>query len=290
MKKAIIASLLAVFLFSCNTKLKEEKEQLEKANIELKDQLSTQENTLNDFLGSLNEIETNLGTIKEREKMITRSQLEGRPNRMDLIKEDIKAIDELLEKNRKLIARLNRDLRNSNLKITEFDEMVKRLNLQVEEKEQQIVILRAQLDNMTTQVRSLTAKVEDLEDFKGFLEEETRQRDLIIEQKTSELNTVFYTTGTLKDLRDRGVVSRSGGFLGIGRSTNLEANFDDSSFTRIDKTTTQSIPLLGKKFELVTKHPSGTSQFVEEDGAWYLVINDRARFWSTSKYLVVLIK
>ncbi len=290
MKKAIITSLLAVFLLSCNTKLKEEKEQLQKANSELLEQLNTKEGTLNEFLGSLNEIEANLSTIKEREKMISRAQVEGRPNRMDIIQQDIKAIDELLEKNRQLIARLNRDFRNSNLKISEFDEMVKRLNLQVEEKEQEIVSLRAQLQNMTTQVRSLTTKVEDLEDFKGFLEEETRQRDILIEQKTQELNTVFYTMGTLKELRDMGVVSRSGGFLGIGRSTNLEANFDDTRFARIDKTTTQAIPLTGKKFELITTHPSGTWQLVEEDGVWSLVINDRARFWSTSKYLVILIK
>lgn len=290
MKKTIIASLLAVFLFSCNTKLKEENEQLQKSNSELIEQLNTKEGTLNDFLGSLNEIEANLSIIKDKEKMISRAQLEGRPNRMDVIQQDIKAIDGLLEKNRQLIARLNRDLRNSNLKISEFDEMVKRLNQQVEEKEHEIVSLRAQLQTKTTQVSTLTAKVEDLEDFKGFLEEEARQRDVLIEQKTRELNTVYYTMGTLKELRDMGVVSRSGGFLGIGRSTNLEANFDSSNFTRIDKIGTQIIPLTGKRFELVSKHPSGTSQFVEEEGVWNLVINDRERFWSTSKFLVILIR
>jgi len=290
MKKVLVLSLLAVFLFSCNTKLKEEKERLEQENSELQDQLNTQEETLNDFLGALNEIEENLGNIREKEKMISRTQLEGRPNRMQIVQEDIKAIDELLEKNRQLIARLNRDLRNSNLKIGEFEVMVQRLTEQIEEKEMEIVSLRAELENMTTQVRGLTAKVDDLEDFKSFLEEETRQRDLLIEQRTQELNTVFYTMGTLKELREMGVVSRSGGFLGIGRATNLEANFDLSNFTRIDKTTTNLIPLTGKKFELVSPHPTGTSEFVEEDGAMYLVILDRERFWSTSKHLVILIK
>lgn len=290
MKKAILVSLVAAFLFSCNTKLKEEKERLEQENLQLIDQLDTKEETLNEFLGALNEIEENLSAIREKEKMIARTQLEGRPNRMQIVQDDIKAIDELLEKNRQLIARLNRDLRNSNLKVGEFEVMVKRLNEQMEEKEAEIVSLRAELENMSTQVRTLTAKVDDLEDFKSFLEEETRQRDLLIEQRTKELNTVYYTMGTLRELRDMGVVSRSGGFLGIGRGTNLEANFDISNFTSIDKTTTALIPLTGNRFELVSPHPEGTSEIVEEDGAKYLVITDRERFWSTSRHLVILVK
>jgi len=290
MKRTILILLVATFMFSCNNRLEEEKVRLQQENLQLVEQLDTKEATFNEFLGALNEIEANLSSIREKERMIARAQLEGRPNRMQIVQEDIKAIDELLDKNRQLIGRLNRDLRNSNLRIGEFEVMVKRLNEQVEQKEMEITNLRAQLENMTTRVTTLTAQVGDLEDVRTFLEEETRQRDLIIEQRTRELNTVFYTMGTLRELRDMGIVSRSGGFLGIGRTTNLEANFDLSNFTAIDRTVTAKIPLTGRRFEIVSPHPEGTSEFVEEDGVQSLVILDQERFWSTSRHLVIVVR
>ena len=69
-KTIFLFSLITLF-FACNTDELENKiAALEAERLASADQLKGKEEIIVDFIGSLNEIEDNLGKIKEREKMI----------------------------------------------------------------------------------------------------------------------------------------------------------------------------------------------------------------------------
>jgi hypothetical protein len=283
MKKIILFAIVGVFLASCGQKAQEEVERLEQENLELKEQLSTNEGTFNEFFGSLNQIEENLALIKEKENIIsqgTQNDLEGRADKMEQINEDIRLIGELMEKNRQLITRLNRDIRNSNVKVAEFEKMVARLNDQIQEKEIEIEGLRDELGRMNLRVDYLSATVDTLQ-------EVARERGRIIEEKISEMNTAYYIMGSRRELRDWGVITREGGFLGIGRTNRLRSDFDHSNFTMIDITLAREITIAGKEPLFITTHPEGTWEYKVEDDVTYLVILDPVKFWSASRYLVI---
>ena len=109
-------------------------------------------------------------------------------------------------------------------------------------------------------------------------------------QKTEELNTAFYAFGTSKELVKQGVLTKEGGFIGIGKAAKLKDDFNKSYFTKVDITKVLSISILAKKAKLITSHPASSYKFVGEGKVDKLEITDSKEFWSVSKYLVIVVE
>ena len=166
----------------------------------------------------------------------------------------------------------------------EFQKTIDRMTKQIEEKETEINTLKENLVKMNFKVEELNKRVDTLI-------EEGQKKDAVIESKTSELNTAFYVLGTSKELRDKGILTKTGGFIGIGRDKKLVQDFDKSYFTKVDITKLSEIPLNCKKAKLVTTHASDSYKF-EMDGKKFskLVITNASKFWEASKYMVIEIE
>ena len=283
-KQVLIILLLAFGITACGVST-EEYEQLKVEKEILEAELQDRDSSLNEFFSTLNNIESNLAIIKSKENIIseeTAHSLEGRDDVRDRINEDIMLIGDLMEKNRQLIVDLRQSLRRSNTRVQELENMVERLTKQLEEREIEIMILKDELAKLNFQVDYLTARLDDLE-------EEKRMRDQTIDEKTTELNTAYFAIGSQRELRDNNIISREGGFLGIGRTNVLQSDFDHSYFTRVDITRTPEITVIGKNPEIITTHPSDSYKFRKDDNSFFLEINDYKRFWSASRYLVIMI-
>jgi len=78
----------------------------------------------------------------------------------------------------------------------------------------------------------------------------------------------------------------------MGKTDKLNANIDNSQFIRIDYTQVSSITVNSKKMKLVTSHPSDSYSLDidenEKDLVKSLIITNAEKFWSASKYLVIL--
>jgi RIO-like serine/threonine protein kinase len=110
-----------------------------------------------------------------------------------------------------------------------------------------------------------------------------------ITAKTTQLNTAYYTVGNYKSLRDKKVLSKQGGFLGIGKQKSVVPDFNQEAFTQIDLTTLRTIEINSKEAKLVSTHPSGTYSLKKEnEKITALEITDPEKFWKASKYLVVV--
>jgi len=71
----------------------------------------------------------------------------------------------------------------------------------------------------------------------------------------------------------------------------LQSNFNKSYFTKIDIRNEKQIKLYSKSARLLTTHPSSSYSLTKDANKQYVLnITNPQIFWSTSKYLVILVK
>lgn len=282
MKKYLIALMIAPFLFSCGNGgdgSNPVEDSLNTVASGLHGQVRQKDSTIGLFIESFNEIQDNLDIIKEKEKIITvnSKDAELQKTQKDQIVDDIRLIYELMEKNKQRLASMSSKLKNANVKVSELEKMIARLTAQLQEKDMQIADLKTQLESMNLELANVT---------NNYREEKAQST-----AKTEMLNTAYYAFGTAKELIKQGVLTKEGGFIGIGKSQKLKNDFNKNYFTKIDVTEVTSIPLGSKKARLVTSHPSdsykleGTKDKVEK-----ITISNTDDFWSSSKYLVIVVE
>ncbi|NLF41096.1 MAG: hypothetical protein GX587_00200 [Bacteroidales bacterium] len=285
--KILVFFIMAASFVACkNPAVDEEVQKLRDENQMLQQTINQKDSVFTDYFATLNEIESNLETIKAQEKIISKDAGANGERSEDVkvrITEDMQLIADLMEQNRNLVARLNKNIKNSNLRIAELDQIIERLTSQLEEKEVEIEQLRGQLAEMNIMVGALTSEVDTLRSY-------ARRQEDVISQKVSEINTGWYVFGTRKELVKENIISRSGGFLGIGRTNKMASDMNTSYFTKIDITKTKEITISGKKPKIVTSHPSTSYTLTGEGNLYKLVISDYNKFWTSSKYLVIEIQ
>jgi chromosome segregation ATPase len=283
----LIIVVFSVVTFSCNQTEKKEIARLNLENQSLKQEAQAKDSSINGIMQSLNDIEGNLAEIKEKEAVIavkSGGNQDMTPDVRAKINDDVKVINELMSKNKKEIGWLRKKLKDSNLKVSEIAKMVDELNMQIGERDTQITALKDDLSKMNFSVTSLNASLDTMRI-------EQAQMKSTIQDRTAALNTAYYVTGNKKELIADNVISKEGGIAGINTSTKLKSDFNNSKFRKIDITQLKDIELNSKKVKLVTTHPVGSYQLSpNKDGVIEkLEITNPDRFWSTSKYLVVVV-
>ncbi|HAH58264.1 MAG: hypothetical protein PHW35_05410 [Lentimicrobiaceae bacterium] len=277
MKKLILIVLLLPILSGCNNK-KKEYETLSARYDSLLAIGFTKDTALIGYMEAFNTIQSNLDSIMIAEMIISQStstEGEVQPDVRVKINRDIQMILEKLQQNKNTIAVLRSKMKSSNNRVTVLDEMIERMNRQQEQKDMEIAELSERLKRMNFQIDTLMAQVE-------------AKSETISEQATA-LNTAYYVMGTKKELRDQNIITMEGGFAGIGRNKKIRDDFDSKYFTRIDITRFNSIPIMHKKADIITTHPSQSYKIYGEKSVDSLVIINPKEFWSASKYLVIVI-
>ncbi len=282
-----VFALATVFTFGCNQKEKQEIARLTVENQALQSQSLVKDSSINDILQSMNSIEENLSVIKEKESVISvksAGNTDMSPDVRSRINEDIKVINELMAKNKKDISRLRRQLKDSNIKIEEFQKMIDALNAQLLERDTQIASLKDDLAKLHFSIETLSASMDTLKGEKVKLQAN-------VQEKVNNLNTAYYITGTKKQLIADKIIAKTGGFIGIGKTNQLNQNFNESKFTKVDIRNFEEIAINSKKYQLVTSHPSNSFQVEtnKNDIVEKIKITDPDKFWSASKYMVIVI-
>ncbi len=288
MKKSILIMAVAatVIMTSCNQKEKQEisrliteRDSITAANYE-KDQ------TINDFLSSISEIQDNLAQITEKENTISMSassQHEMVRTSKEVIKSQIADIRNLMDESKKKISDLSSRLKSSNIKLEKFEKMVASLNEQIAQKDNQISMLNEQVGKLTASVTQLESSLSE-----AIVQNETKTK--VIENQTSKLNTAYVAVGTYSELKQKKVITKSGGLLGIGRSTKVIPG-TQTAFNKIDISKTPAVPVNAKDAKIITSHPVDSYK-IEHEGSKVseIVIIDAEKFWSESKQLVVVVR
>jgi len=286
--KISVFLIAGLVMISCNQgKLEEQQQkisQLEQENEMLRLETIEKESNLNEFFATMGQIRSNLNEIKVRQNLISEETRDSENLGQDVksqIEDDLKVISKLMDDNRARIASLNRQLRQSNVKIEEFEKLVASLTAEVSERNNEIAMLRDDMNRLNISNDQLATSIEKLE-------EENAGILALVEQKTDQLNAGWFVFGTRRELRDQQIINRTGGLLGIGKTTVVNSDASKDNFTRIDITRVDKFTIPGKKANLLSLHPNGSYkvEFENEDSAT-IVIEDREKFWSNTRYLVV---
>jgi predicted nucleic acid-binding Zn-ribbon protein len=237
------------------------------------------------FVESFAEIQMNLDSMKTRQEIISVSAAtspEKRQSQRERINEDIRLINNLLDENRNRIADLEKQLKSSNYKSSQFQKLITSLRQQLAQKENELLELKEELAGLNLTVENLNVSIDTLRSV-------SRTQTRLIDAQSDKLNTAFYTVGTAKELEKKGVIDREGGFLGIGKEEKLRRDFENDNFNRIGIYETMTIPVDHRRVKFVTSHPSD-SYTLEKNGDKIasIQITDPEKFWRASKYLVVV--
>ena len=104
------------------------------------------------------------------------------------------------------------------------------------------------------------------------------------------LNTAWYTYGSKSELLANGVLTKEGGFIGIGKNTVLKDDFNKSYFNEVKIDEFVEIVMGVKSAKFITSHPTESYELKGEDKIEKLKILNPDLFWSNSKYLVLEVK
>ena len=244
--------------------------------------ISQRDTQINNMMATMNEIQEGFNEISEAENRVNLIQDDERADKASQIKEDIKFIADRMQQNRELIKKLQGQLRDSDFKSQELKKVIANMLRQLDEKDQQLQQLRAELDAKNIHIAELDETISNLNNNVTELKSESDEKSQIINNQETQLNTAWYVFGTRPELKDQRIL--------MGDKV-LQQNFNKNYFTKIDIRVTREIKLYSKSARLLTSHPAGSYELTRDNNKMYtLAITNPQLLWSTSKYLVVVVK
>ncbi len=283
MKKLFLVACVAAFcLTGCNNGKNDSAAQNTAQADSLNAIIAQKDSEINDLMGTLNEIEEGFQQISEAEHRVSLAKDGEGVNKKQKLKEDIQFIADRMKQNRELIAKLQKQLANGTLKGAQLQKTIEGLQKQLEEKDAQLQTLREELDKKDIHIAALDETVNNLNTKTNRLTAESNQKTETINAQDKQIHTAWYVFGTKKELKEQSIIQDGKVMTG---------NFNKNYFTKVDIRNLSEIKLYSKSAKLLTTHPSSSYSLVRDANKQYtLRITNSQLFWSTSKYLVVLVK
>ncbi len=283
MKKLFFMVCCAALLM---TGCKDGKNAPEQASVQqtdsLNDVIAQKDSEINEMMGTLNDIEEGFRLINEAENRVALLKNGEGANKRQNLKENIQFIAERMKQNRELIAKLQKQLDSSTLKGGQLKKTIENLTAQLTEKDKQLVALREELDKKDIHISELDETIGNLNTNVSNLSADNKQKAETINAQDKQLNTAWYVFGTKKELKGQHILE--GGKV-------MNGNFNKNYFTKVDIRNTTEIKLYSKSAKLLTAHPASSYSLTRDASKQYVLrITNPQIFWSTSKYLVVLVK
>ena len=278
----LFACLALLLLGACTGK----KSSPDLANMEQNDSLqriiAQRDSEINDMMSTLNEIQEGLSAINQAENRLSIAREGEGANKTAQIKENIKFIANTMARNRELMKRLQQQLRESRFNGDELRKTISNLTQQLDDKAQELQRLKAELDAKDIHIAELDEKIDNLNDNVENLQTDAQQKAQTISNQDKQLNTAWFVFGTKKELKGQHIMEN-------GKV--LQSNFNKNYFAKIDIRIDKEIKFYSKSARILTMHPSGSYTLTPDVNKQYVLrITNPQLFWSTSKYLVVLVK
>ncbi|WP_337389929.1 Cbp1 family collagen-binding glycoprotein adhesin [Prevotella sp.] len=282
MKKILFVMCCMATIVACKNSKTPEPQQNIVQNDSLQKIIEQRDNEINDMMGILNDVEEGFRAISKAEDRVTIAKDGEGADKQEQIRENIQFIQQRMEHNRSLIAKLQQQMRESSFKSEELKRTVSNLIKQLEEKDDQLKQLRAELAAKDIHIAELDQTISNLNTNVSDLKTESEQKTQTIDSQDKQLNTAWFAFGTKKELKSQNI---------LVKGKVLQGNFNKSYFTKIDICVDKEIKLYSKSAKLLTMHPSSSYTLTTDAKDQYVLrITNPQIFWSTSKYLVIQVK
>lgn len=281
--KILGALVIMAVLFSCKDEPRPQTNTADLARLEsqirqMKHEAIMKDSVVNESLTYFNEIQDNLiaiGVKKESVRTQSNNPELGNDDR-ELVLNEIRQINLLRDENAKKLKLLQEQMKGSGMKIIELEAMVDRLIEQLAQKDAEIEMLHQELEQKDKEYARL---------FDAY-----QEKDYQIDVMSEDINTAYYVYGTEKELIKNEVISKSKGFVGIGRKVRLKEDFNENYFSKLDIRTKKEFLISGDKIELISTHPTSSYDLIPIGTNTKLIVKNTEAFWKVSQYLIVVVK
>ena len=282
MKKLFILFACALALGACNTTGQQDAIQQERDSLQRI--INEKDMELDDIMGTFNEVQEGIRRINEAEGRVTIA--DGNPesaSSREVIRENMAFIQQAMQQNRDMIAQLKEKLNNSSIKATKMQKTIENLQNQISAQAARIQELEASLAEKDALIEAQSDAIAGLSNNVAALTEDNKAKSEKVQAQDKELNSAWFVFGTKNELKEQKILTK-GDVLKSG-------DFNKDYFTKIDIRYDKDLKFYSKNAELLSTHPTGSYQLTKDkDGQYELHITDPKKFWSVSKYLVVLVK
>ena len=285
----VIAALFSLNLSSCvenSSKYKALEAKLDSLQVSHKMQGAE----LDELFATINSIEQGLSSIRETENILTLQTVEGmevKEGSKEQLMQDVEAIQNAIKGYQAEIEKLKKDkrLQSSQFKkrlnamqkeLKEKSAVIESLSNQIAEKDAQIVL-------QTKQIASLDEVVSNLKNEVSSLNTQSSELKAKVADQEEKIWSVYYIVGSKADLIEAGVMTKGGLF----KAAKVSYQAEKETFVKIDSRAITEINTNAKKAKVMSVHPEGTYEFVENDGEMILNITNPDKFWQQTKYLVI---
>ena len=282
----IVIALVMGVTTGCN---KEELENLRQENQELSQTLEEKNQTIQELKQMNNQINQNLQLIIEKKGEADAATLKNIQG--DQLRKRLTRLNEMVRTSDKEAESIRNELRGAQAQAIKYKKQVTQLQEDLKSHEDSIREINKDLMAKMQRIEEMTEKMEEKDTTIAKLQKENEDYLTQLRKKSKILNTAYLATGAEKELEDKGVIKKKGGFLGIfGQTAVLNPDFNQSHFREFDKTNELSVTIDAKKkkVEVVTPQPENSYEFEAGEGdQTVLKITDEDQFWRACKYLVI---
>ena len=235
---------------------------------------------VNQYALYIEKIKENINEINKQESIINNAK--NNPDFITLDTTDvinaIKILSMKLQENESMIEELSNAVIFEKDKNSQFASSVTQLSEQIAKSNREIYFLKEELNSINASFESVFNKY-NLQNIK-------------INDLNKKLNQVAFAIGTKTELLNNGVLTKSGGLIGIVKSRKLNNNLNTDYFTYTSRLEFRKLILGFKSVKLITSHPTGSFKLhnSSKEKIDSLEILDNDVFWRNSKFLVVEVK
>lgn len=235
---------------------------------------------VNQYALYIEKIKENINEINKQESIINNAK-----NNPDFITIDttdvinaIKILSMKLQENESMIEELSNAVILEKDKNSQFASSVTQLSEQIAKSNREIYFLKEELNSINASFESV---------FNKYTLQNIKINDL-----NQKLNQVAFAIGTKTELLNNGVLTKSGGLIGIVKSRKLNNDLNTDYFTYTSRLEFRKLILGFKSVKLITSHPTGSFKLHKssKEKIDSLEILDNDDFWRNSKFLVVEVK
>lgn len=234
-----------------------------------------------------NAASSDAGTPAERDRAARAAALDRVQALVSRLNETEQRLEQSTQRARSLSGRNSTLLRQ----IEEYKVSIDSLQATAQRTELQ---LRSVIDSQSVQIAGLNQQLDTVRTVNAQLSTEKSALIDTVTNLTQYKNTVYYITGTERELLDKGVVEKEGKkflFFG-GKQLHPARSLDASQFTAIDKTRATLIELpANREYKVVSRQDLAFADSTAvKDGklAGQLHINQPEAFWAGSKFLILV--
>lgn len=289
----VLLLALTLGMWISMSQINKKKEHLQARLTEQEQMVFQKEIAMNEMLQLIESVEGQMDEIVQREQLMTTINETNVTERDEKLRLNLEKIDALVIRSKEDLAELQKRERQSELKLGLFEKRIANLNTQLKEKETALHGLKTVLEEkeaILLQVQGERADLQQALDTQQVLMKTQHEQLKNIQAENKKLYKSYLAIGTYHELKDKGLVQKEGGFLGIfGKKINLTVETPSQHFMEVDRREMHKLRIEAIALELVSKHPSDSYQIVrgKNETESILEIIDHEAFWKWSKRLVI---